>query len=66
VVYGDTVTEVLQYVDYQRDDLIARVRDQAERAIRSKRLTREEAKQLMKIYEEGLSGYTYLEGDNAV
>jgi arginine decarboxylase len=66
VVYGDSVTEVLEYVDYQKDDLVARVREQAERAIRSKSLTREEAKQLMKIYEEGLSGYTYLEGEEAV
>ena len=66
VVYGDSVQEVLEYVDYQKDDLVARVRDQAERAIRAKSLTREEAKQLMKIYEEGLSGYTYLEGEEAV
>jgi arginine decarboxylase len=63
VVAGDTVTEVLQYVEYQRDDLVARVRKHAERAIRLKKLSREEARYLMKIYEEGLSGYTYLERD---
>jgi arginine decarboxylase len=63
VVAGDSVTEVLEYVDYEKDDLIAAVRASAERAIRTKRLTREDAKQLMKMYEEGLAGYTYLEGD---
>ena len=63
VVSGDIVTEVLEYVDYKREDLVARVRRSAERAIRAKRLTREEARHLMRIYEAGLSGYTYLERD---
>ncbi|MEM1177626.1 MAG: biosynthetic arginine decarboxylase [Acidobacteriota bacterium] len=63
VVAGDTVTEVLAYVGYPRDDLVARVRRFAERAIKNKRLARDEARQLMRIYEAGLAGYTYLEGD---
>ena len=63
VVSGDSVTEVLQYVEYHRDDLVARVRRRAERAIRRKKLSREEARHLMRTYEEGLAGYTYLERD---
>ena len=63
VVAGDTVTEVLAYVGYQRDDLVARVRRSAEKAIKASRLARDEARQLMRIYEAGLAGYTYLEGD---
>ncbi|MEM9558230.1 MAG: biosynthetic arginine decarboxylase [Acidobacteriota bacterium] len=63
VVPGDTVTEVLAYVDYRRDDLVARVRKAAERAIRRKSLTREEARRLVDFYAAGLSGYTYLESD---
>ena len=63
VVPGDSVTEVLQYVEYQRDDLVAKVRRRAERAIRRKKLSREEARHLMRTYEEGLAGYTYLERD---
>ncbi|MEM8931808.1 MAG: biosynthetic arginine decarboxylase [Acidobacteriota bacterium] len=63
VVSGDTVTEVLEYVDYSRDDLVARVRRSAERAIRHGRLRREEARHLMRVYETGLAGYTYLERD---
>jgi arginine decarboxylase len=63
VVSGDTVTDVLRYVRYNRDDLVARVRRAAETALRAKRMTLEESRQLVRSYEEGLSGYTYLEQD---
>lgn len=63
VVSGDTVADVLRYVRYNRDDLVARVRRSAESALRAKRMTFEESKQLLRSYEEGLSGYTYLEQD---
>lgn len=62
VVSGDSVTEVLRYVGYQRDDLVARVRRATEKALRGKRMSREQARQLLTIYELGLAGYTYLEG----
>jgi arginine decarboxylase len=61
VVAGDTVREVLRYVGYQRDELVASVRSSAEAAIKNQRMSRSEARQLMKIYEAGLAGYTYLE-----
>jgi arginine decarboxylase len=63
VVSGDTVSDVLRYVRYNRDDLVARVRKAAELALRAKRITFEESRQLLRRYEEGLSGYTYLEQD---
>jgi arginine decarboxylase len=63
VVSGDTVADVLRYVRYNRDDLVARVRRAAELALRAKRMTFEESKHLLRRYEEGLSGYTYLEQD---
>ncbi len=63
VVAGDTVTDVLNYVSYSRDDLVARVRRAAEIALRKQRMTLEESRQLLRMYEEGLSGYTYLERD---
>ncbi len=63
VVAGDTVTDVLRYVRYNRDDLVARVRKAAETALRAKRMTLEESRRLLRSYEEGLSGYTYLEQD---
>lgn len=61
VVAGDTVREVLRYVGYQRDELVADVRRGAEKAIRQRRMSREQARQLMRVYEHGLAGYTYLE-----
>ncbi len=63
VVPGDTVTEVLNYVGYQRDELVARLRQSLETALRGGRLNREQAKQLLQVYEQGLAGYTYLEGE---
>ena len=64
VVEGDSVTEVLSYVQYNKDDLIARVRRAVEVALREKRLTMAESGRLMKRYEEGLEGYTYLSSEN--
>jgi arginine decarboxylase len=63
VLPGDTVTEVLDYVSYSRDDLVARLRRNAEVALREGRITLEESRHLVRWYEEGLSGYTYLERD---
>jgi arginine decarboxylase len=64
VVEGDSVAEVLAYVQYSKDDLISRVRRAVEAALREKRLTMAEAGRLMKRYEEGLEGYTYLSVEN--
>jgi arginine decarboxylase len=63
VVTGDSVADVLRYVRYNRGDLVARVRLAAEAALRAKRMTLEESRLLVRRYEEGLSGYTYLEQD---
>ncbi len=61
VVQGDTVAEVLGYVEYDRLDLVRRIRNFAEAAVRNNRMSFEESAQLMRRYEDGLSGYTYLE-----
>ena len=63
VVEGDSVAEVLAYVQYSKTDLISRVRRAVEAALREKRLTMAESGRLMKRYEEGLAGYTYLVED---
>ncbi len=61
VLYGDTVTEVLSYLDYGRSELVELVRKATEQSILSGSLSHTEARLLMKHYEEGLAGYTYLE-----
>ncbi len=60
VVEGDSVREVLSYVQYAKDDLIARVRRAVEDAVRDKRLSVAESGRFMRRYEEALAGYTYL------
>ena len=61
VVEGDSVTEVLGYVQYQKQNLVQRVRQASEEALRKGLLTFEESALLMKRFDEGLTGYTYLE-----
>jgi arginine decarboxylase len=60
VVEGDSVAEVLSYVQYSKDDLMSRVRRAVETALRDRRLTPAESGRLMRRYEEALEGYTYL------
>ncbi|MDQ2776999.1 MAG: biosynthetic arginine decarboxylase [Acidobacteriota bacterium] len=61
VVQGDTVREVLNYVQYSSQELIHQFRRDVELAVREQRIGYEESGRLLKFYEEGLQGYTYLE-----
>ncbi len=60
VVEGDSVAEVLSYVQYNKEDLVNRVRRAVEVALREKRLTVAESGRFMRRYEEALESYTYL------
>ena len=60
VVEGDSVTDVLRYVQYDRGTLIERVRRTIEIAMREGQISLEESARLRRRYEEGLSEYTYL------
>lgn len=62
-VRGDTVRDVLSFVQWNVDDLISKLRRHAEAAVKAGRITLEESAQLMKSYENGLRGYTYLESE---
>ncbi len=61
VIHGDTVAKVLSYVQIDHVHLRREMRRDAERAVKSKTLTVPESSALMKFYESGLDGYTYLE-----
>ncbi len=61
VIKGDTVREVLNYVQFNADSLVAKLRRDVEAALRDSRLSYEESGSLLRFYEEGLGGYTYLE-----
>jgi arginine decarboxylase len=63
VIKGDSVSEVLRYVEYQPENMIEAVRRQAERAVSQGRITNEQMRTLMHHYEESLRSYTYLTDD---
>jgi arginine decarboxylase len=60
VVKGDTIQEVLGYVQYDTEDLIETMRRRTETALQEKRITLEEAQRLLQNYERSLNSYTYL------
>ncbi len=61
VIKGDTVREVLKYVAFDTDALVAKLRADVETAVRAGRLDYQESGRLLRFYEDGLNGYTYLE-----
>ena len=61
VVEGDTVREVLHYVQYSADELLRNMRRQVEHAVRDGRLNIDEWRLLLKFYETSLEGHTYLQ-----
>jgi arginine decarboxylase len=61
LVHGDTITEVLNYVQFNTQDLISTFRRKIANA--GTRITRAEANAFIADYIAGLAGYTYLEGD---
>ena len=62
LIKGDTVREVLDYVEFDAEMLLGKLRTDVESAVRAGRIDYEGAGQLLRFYEEGLHGYTYLEG----
>jgi len=60
VVRGDSISEVLRYVQYDPEILAEVVRKQAERALQQRKITLPQMRLLMRHYEEGLRSYTYL------
>ncbi|MDE2963222.1 MAG: biosynthetic arginine decarboxylase [Acidobacteriota bacterium] len=61
VVKGDRVKDVLGYVEYYADELLSLMRRDIERAVRDRKISLEESGRLLRFYESGLRGYTYLE-----
>ena len=60
-IKGDTVREVLAYVQYNAENLKESLRKDVERAVRAGKINLTESRQLLRFYEAGLDGYTYLE-----
>ncbi len=62
LIKGDTVREVLDYVEFDAETLLGKLRTDVETAVREGRVDYEGAGRLLRFYEDGLQGYTYLEG----
>ena len=60
IVKGDTVREVLGYVQYNEDALVDRLQGAIEAAVRKGLIDQRESGQFLKFYEQRLAGYTYL------
>ncbi len=60
-IAGDTVADVLSYVEYDVQDMVELMRKTAEQAVRAGKITPEERREIMAAYESGLRGYTYFE-----
>ena len=60
-VEGDTVADVLSYVEFEPKMLVTRFRDFAEKAVTEGRITPKERREILDLFREGLAGYTYFE-----
>jgi len=60
VVEGDRVEEVLGYVSFRGDELMAKISKLVGISQGMNQITDDEAEELLTLYREGLKGYTYL------
>jgi arginine decarboxylase len=61
VEMGDTVEDVLHYVSYDKNEMIHRLRSAAEAAVRAGKMTIEDLRLFVTMYQNGMDGYTYME-----
>ena len=59
VVKGDTMTEVLGYVQYDAEDMVENIRRRSEQALQENQITLQESQLLLNHYEQSL-GTIYL------
>ncbi|MBS0398978.1 MAG: hypothetical protein JSR95_09900, partial [Proteobacteria bacterium] len=62
-VKGDTANRVLEYMEYDTDELSPRLARDCERAVREGRISLAQSQAFKRFYETELDGYAYLEGD---
>ena len=58
---GDTIADVLSYVEYNPRDLYKQFLSTAENAVRENRITTKERQTMLKLFNNSLTGYTYFE-----
>ncbi len=63
VIDGETVAEVLDYVEYNPKKLVRNVETWVTASMKAGKITPEEGREFLSNYRSGLYGYTYLEKD---
>ena len=63
IIDGETVAEVLDYVQYSPKKLVRNVETWVTKSMKSGKITPEEGREFLSNYRSGLYGYTYLEKD---
>ncbi|MEG1580575.1 MAG: biosynthetic arginine decarboxylase [Bacteroidaceae bacterium] len=61
LIDGETIAEVLDYVQYDPKKLVRRLETWVSKAVKEKKITDNEGKEFLNNYRSGLYGYTYLE-----
>ena len=63
IIDGETVAEVLDYVEFNPKKLVRNVETWVTSSMKAGRITPEEGREFLSNYRSGLYGYTYLEKD---
>ena len=61
IIDGETVAEVLEYVEYNPKKLVRSLEAWVSKSVKSGKISLEEGKEFLANYRSGLYGYTYLE-----
>src|SRR5699024_1899625 len=62
--HGDSIADVLSYVEYDPKTVLEKFRRKAENAVRDGLITVAKRQQMLKAFRESLQGYTYFEEDD--
>ena len=60
-IHGDSISDVLSYVEYRPQDMFERFRKLAERAVKEGLISAQQRKEILHTYTASMSGYTYFE-----
>ena len=61
ILHGETVEEVLSYVQYKPKELVRQLERWVTKSVKQGKISLEEGKEFLSNYRSGLYGYTYLE-----
>jgi arginine decarboxylase len=60
-IHGDSIADVLQYVEYQPDRLYEQFRTLAEDAVKSGWINLQQRQKMLNLFSDSLRGFTYFE-----